>query len=156
MNTSFGDKIRVCRKVFNLTQEQLAERLSTTKQVVSRYESGLRIPKITIAQDYANALRVPVSLLIDPSVSFDIWEHYDLIEDYDSGNDDVRRNLVQQFGVDPRIASSYAELFLQEKEKPSADYSEGLTASGFSSLSEENKKKAKDYIEMLLKLQRSE
>ena len=44
--------------------------MNTTKQVISRYETEQRTPKITIAQEYANILGVPLQNLIDNNVDF--------------------------------------------------------------------------------------
>ena len=53
-----------------LSQEEFAKKLNTTKQVISRYETEQRTPKITIAQEYANILGVPLQNLIDNNVDF--------------------------------------------------------------------------------------
>lgn len=107
---TFGEKIKICRKAFDITQEQLADRLQTTKQVVSRYESGQRVPKLTAALDYAKALNIPYPLLIDPSVPFCIWEDYSYLEDYEHGDDSVRRTIVERLGLDPRVAADYGSI----------------------------------------------
>lgn len=104
---TFGEKIRLCRKAFDITQEQLAEKLHTTKQVISRYESGQRVPKVTVAQEYARALSVPLSPLIDPNIDMCVWEHIDLLEDYFNASDADRCMLVERRGLDPRVASDY-------------------------------------------------
>ena len=46
MNT--GDVIRSCRREQNLTQESLAELLSVSPQAVSRWETGLAMPDISL------------------------------------------------------------------------------------------------------------
>lgn len=68
---TFGEKIRLIREERNLTQEQLAEFLGTTKQVISRYEKNQRTPKITIAQEYADKLGVDLVYLIDNNLGLD-------------------------------------------------------------------------------------
>ncbi len=104
---TFGEKVKVCRKAFDITQDQLAEKLHTTKQVISRYESGQRIPKVTVAQEYAKALNIPLSPLIDPNIDMCIWEHLDLLEDYFNANVADRCMLVERRGLDPRVAADY-------------------------------------------------
>lgn len=64
--SSFGNKLKNIRKKNGWTQEQLAQFLHTSKQVISRYENSQRIPKITIAQKYANLLGIPLIDLLDP------------------------------------------------------------------------------------------
>ena len=63
--SSFGEKLKKLRIEKGWTQEQLAHHLHTSKQVISRYENGQRTPKITVAQEYANVLGVPLSYLLD-------------------------------------------------------------------------------------------
>ena len=45
-------------------QEELAALLGTTKQVVSRYENGQRTPKVTVVEEFARRLGVPLSALL--------------------------------------------------------------------------------------------
>lgn len=68
---TFGEKIKLIRDKRNLTQEELAQLLDTSKQVISRYEKNQRTPKITVAQKYADKLNVDLSYLIDDSMTID-------------------------------------------------------------------------------------
>lgn len=68
----FGDKLKALRIERNLTQDELAKFLGTSKQVISRYENNLRSPKIDIVSDYADKLGVSLEYLADnqaPAVS---------------------------------------------------------------------------------------
>ena len=58
---TFGEKLKEIRKSRNMTQENFAELLGTSKQVISRYETNQRIPKISIAQKYADILGFSLS-----------------------------------------------------------------------------------------------
>ena len=49
MTNKIGSNIRALRKKNYLTQEQLAETLNMTRQTLSNYELGKRIPDIRIA-----------------------------------------------------------------------------------------------------------
>lgn len=69
--STFGEKLKRWRDMHEMSQEQLADLLGTSKQVISRYETNQRTPKITIAQEYATALGVPLSALIDDSAPLD-------------------------------------------------------------------------------------
>ena len=60
-----GDKIKELRKKAGISQQELADRLETTPQNLSQYETGKRQPKIETIQKMANALGV------------DVWELYD-------------------------------------------------------------------------------
>lgn len=104
----FGDKLKICRTAFDLTQDELARRVGSTKQVISRYESNLRSPKVFVVSQYAKALDVPTAYLADPQISFSIWDHPSYLEDYWNEKSPIlKARIVQQRGIDPRIASDY-------------------------------------------------
>ncbi len=63
----FGDKLKQIRQQRNLSQEELAQVLQTTKQVISRYETRQRTPKISTVQDYARLLGVPLQYFLESS-----------------------------------------------------------------------------------------
>jgi len=65
---SFGDKLKKIRIERNMSQEELGELLGTSKQVISRYETNQRTPKITIVEEYAKRLNIPLDYLINNSV----------------------------------------------------------------------------------------
>ena len=60
----FGARLRQIRKELGETQDQFAARIGTSKQVLSRYESGQRIPKISLLEKYAKSLNVSVDYLM--------------------------------------------------------------------------------------------
>ena len=64
---TFGAKLKQIRIERNLTQEELAKILKTSKQVISRYENEQRTPKISVAKEYATILNVSLEYLIDDS-----------------------------------------------------------------------------------------
>lgn len=59
----FGDILKQTRVRLGLSQDELAARLGTTKQVISRYETKKRIPRLSVVADYAAKLGVPLSAL---------------------------------------------------------------------------------------------
>lgn len=59
----FSDNLRRIRFERHMTQEEFATLLGTTKQNISRYESGQVSPKITTAQDIADKLGISLSEL---------------------------------------------------------------------------------------------
>lgn len=67
---TFGAKLKNIRISMGLSQEEFAKKLNTTKQVISRYETEQRTPKITIAQEYADVLGISLHDLIDNNVDF--------------------------------------------------------------------------------------
>lgn len=60
----FGDRLRQIRKEAGLSQEEFAKKLGTSKQVLSRYETNQRIPKITLASEYAAKLGVTLDYML--------------------------------------------------------------------------------------------
>ena len=66
--TSFGARLRQIRKERGETQDEFAAIIETSKQALSRYESGQRIPKISLAEKYAKALGVSVDYLLGKEV----------------------------------------------------------------------------------------
>ena len=60
---SFGENLRKLRKERRLSMDALAEKAGTSKQVLSRYENGERVPKISMVQKLADALGVSISEL---------------------------------------------------------------------------------------------
>ncbi|MDR0861465.1 MAG: helix-turn-helix domain-containing protein [Oscillospiraceae bacterium] len=64
---AFGERLRQLRKESGLSQEEFAKQLGTSKQVMSRYETNQRAPKITIVREYAEKLGVSIDYLLGDS-----------------------------------------------------------------------------------------
>lgn len=64
MNT-IGQNIAYFRKQKNLTQEELAEKMSVTAQAVSKWECDTSYPDITVMQTLAKTLGVSVESLLE-------------------------------------------------------------------------------------------
>ena len=64
-----GKRLTQARKVRNLTQKSLAQKIGRTSQSVSQYESGAIQPSDDVARKIAEVLDVPISLLYKPWVS---------------------------------------------------------------------------------------
>lgn len=61
--SQFSENLRRIRFDRHMTQEEFAQLLGTTKQNISRYESGAVSPKITTAQIIADKLGISLSEL---------------------------------------------------------------------------------------------
>ena len=73
--SAFSENLRRIRFERHMTQEEFAALLGTTKQNISRYESGAVSPKITTAQIIAEKLGMSLSELNGDTVPEDeIWE----------------------------------------------------------------------------------
>ena len=75
----FGDILKHLRKERGLSQEELAALLGTTKQVISRYETKQRVPRLSVVSQFAERLGVPLSML--------------------SGSTEERREITRENGV---------------------------------------------------------
>ena len=63
---TLGRKIQKLRKDQGWTQEDLAERLGVSSQAVSKWETDMSSPDISILRDLAKTLRVTVDYLLSP------------------------------------------------------------------------------------------
>lgn len=64
MKQTFGTILKQLRLERAMSQDEFAKLLGTTKQVISRYEKNQRTPKITVANEYAKLLGVPLNVLL--------------------------------------------------------------------------------------------
>ena len=67
MNAKIGPRLARVRKLRNMTQGQLAERVGVTKQTISNYENGVRMPDFEILDAISIALNTTLSYLIGSS-----------------------------------------------------------------------------------------
>ena len=65
MAKKFAEALIRKRKELGLTQEELAAKIGTNKQVVCRYEKGQRSPKVTMANQFATALGTTLDEMLD-------------------------------------------------------------------------------------------
>lgn len=61
---TFGERLKQIREERDMSQEELANLLGTSKQVISRYETEQRVPKITVVKIYADKLGVNMYTLL--------------------------------------------------------------------------------------------
>lgn len=64
MAISFGKRMKEIREQNKWSLDDMAHKLDTTKQVLSKYEREERTPKITVAAKFANILGIPLEQLI--------------------------------------------------------------------------------------------
>ncbi len=64
---TFGEKIKLLRTDRNMSQEEFASLLGTSKQVISRYELGQTTPKIGVAAEWCKILSVNLDSMLDDS-----------------------------------------------------------------------------------------
>lgn len=76
---TFGENLKSIRLSRGMSQEEFAKLLGTSKQVISRYETDQRSPKISVAAKIADTLGVSLSMLNGEDESsekeaLDVWE----------------------------------------------------------------------------------
>lgn len=64
MAVNFAKRMRAIREENDWTLDEMAQKLGTTKQALSKYERGERTPKITVVAKFADVLHVPLEDLI--------------------------------------------------------------------------------------------
>lgn len=64
---NFPERLKQIRQEKGMTQQEFADLLGTSKQVISRYEHGENTPKITTVVHYAKVLNVPITYFTDES-----------------------------------------------------------------------------------------
>ena len=83
-----GKFIADCRKKKNITQEQLAEKLSITDRAVSKWERGLSLPDADKMLDLCNILDINVNELLNgEKIS---------MKDYEKKNEELLLELAKQ------------------------------------------------------------
>ena len=74
VSMTFGEKLKLLRNERGLSQQELANILKTSKQVISRYELGQTTPKIGIAAKWCQILGINLNnMLNDDKNIFDDW-----------------------------------------------------------------------------------
>lgn len=98
--SNFSENLRLQRQKKNLSQEELGNLIGVSGVTIMRYEKGTREPKLETIKKIANALKIPVSDLIDinsPIIDkatnrFISGKHPEEIETYDDIIDDIVMN----------------------------------------------------------------
>jgi putative transcriptional regulator len=67
---SIGENVRAARMKARLSQEQLAERVSVSRNYITQIETGRRRPAIKLLEALSDAMTTPVSTLLagDPFI----------------------------------------------------------------------------------------
>lgn len=61
----FGDRIKLLRHSYNLSQVQLAEKLKVSKQTVSNWENNNILPSVEMLISIASFFSVPTDYLLE-------------------------------------------------------------------------------------------
>lgn len=117
---SFAKALYERRKQLGLTQDELAERVGTSKQMVSKYELAQRSPKIAMANKFAEALGTTLDELLGMEQTEEIFipqtnEAKILSRGIDRLPKEQREQALAMFKV--MFAPKYADLFTKENEE---------------------------------------
>lgn len=107
----FAKQLRAYRESRDLTLQELADILHTSKQVLSRYETGQRVPKISVANEYAAILGLPLSYFMPnpPQWHESVWEDWQ-----NARSNKERYEIVEECGLDPRAYQDYLTMKAEE------------------------------------------
>lgn len=76
-----SEKLKRYRKIFDLSQEQLAEKLNVSRQVVTKWESESGIPEVSNLKAIANLFDVSIDYLLDDEKTIEypvLKENYEI------------------------------------------------------------------------------
>lgn len=68
---TLADKLKEARKNAGLTQTELAEKLSVSRQAITKWESGKGIPDIENLRTISKVLEVNIDFLLDDEEKLD-------------------------------------------------------------------------------------
>lgn len=63
-DSTIASQIKKLRKSRGWTQPQLADRISVSKQTISNWETGLKVPRMGALQKLADLFNVPISEIV--------------------------------------------------------------------------------------------
>ena len=106
-NTTIGGRIKKRRNDLGLSQEELAEKLFTSKQMISAYENNKTELKLQIVKELAVALGTTTSFLIDGNEAVTYKEETaELVALFNCINkEEVRKIAIEQLRLLTRINS---------------------------------------------------
>ena len=67
-----NEKIKEYRKIFNLSQEQLAEKLSVSRQVITKWENDEGLPEIGNLKAISKIMGISIDYLLDETKNLNI------------------------------------------------------------------------------------
>ena len=105
--TTIGGRIKKRRNDIGLSQENLAEKLFTSKQMISSYENNKTELKIQVVKELAVALGTTTSFLIDGNEAVTYKEEtLELVALFNSiSKEEVRKIAIEQLRLLTRIHS---------------------------------------------------
>lgn len=110
MAMKIGEKIKVLRKAKNISQEALANVLGVTFQAVSKWETGMTAPDVSLIPPIASFFGVSIDELFD----YNVWENERTVDEicrqayarrYDdpAGAEEILREGLKQFPANENL-----------------------------------------------------
>lgn len=101
MNSTIVSRIRDRRKELGMSQEELAEKLYTSKQMISAYENDKTEIKVSVLRELVAALDTSTSYLVDGIIEVSHTPQVgELIEAFSRlDNDKIRDIAIQQMKI---------------------------------------------------------
>lgn len=112
-NLTFGEKLKTARKSAGLTQEQLAEKLSVSRQAVTKWEADRGLPDIENLRQIARLMNVSLDYLLDSGEAPDMSV---LKEEIDLGG------LAERKGFFARIKKSRRKSEIVKEKYPAMKF----------------------------------
>lgn len=69
--SSFGERLKYAREKANLTQEELAKKISCSRSLINHYENDRKKPRMANLEKLADALDMPQEFFIEKNVK--VW-----------------------------------------------------------------------------------
>lgn len=93
--TKIPQQITLLRSRFGWTQQELADRIGFSKQTISNWETGLKVPRMGAIQKMADLFGVSMSFIIDGDESTPEWADEDDLLDL---KDMLENNVNMAYG----------------------------------------------------------
>jgi len=103
MKMSLAKRIHELRKASNLSQEQLAEKISVSRQSISKWESGETIPEIDRVIELSKVFNVSIDYLL---LSSEVEDLTNRTEQLEKKQEDLKMEVQQQHIKTERILRS--------------------------------------------------
>lgn len=94
---SFGKRIAVLRKELGLSQTDLANKLTTSVSVVSRYELDKMTPSVDTAKNLAKILNTSVGYLLGETDNAQLFKNPEMLkrfQDIDQFNEEDKKYIL--------------------------------------------------------------
>ena len=122
----FSEKLRLLRTKNNLTQEELAENLSVSRQAITKWESGDGIPDIDNLKELSKLFNVTIDELVKEDKTVRVKGKYFYKEELDIDHTkhyDIKISKIYELNIKPNIEEKVKiELLSDEEENLSELY----------------------------------